>query len=104
MHEWVASQVAPCPPPYAAYRIGRTMYETDSVPADWVHSAHTKHNKSTLSEYSEHSACNAAAAVHSVTADVLSTRILSNSNAMQADVTHMRCHVARSVASIVPVV
>ena len=46
------TQVAPCPPPYAAYRIGRTMYETDSVPADWVHSAHTKHNKSTYSEYS----------------------------------------------------
>ena len=28
--------IAPCPPPGAAYAIGRTMYETDSVPAEWV--------------------------------------------------------------------
>ena len=28
--------LAPCPPPGAAYAVGRTMYETDSVPADWV--------------------------------------------------------------------
>ena len=29
-------QIAPCPPPGAAYSIGRAMYETDSMPADWV--------------------------------------------------------------------
>ena len=39
---WVPSafpgwdSVAPCPPPSAAYRIGRTMYETDRVPIDWT--------------------------------------------------------------------
>ena len=29
-------QLAPCPPPNAKFVIGRTMYETDSVPRDWV--------------------------------------------------------------------
>lgn len=39
---WVPSkfpgwdEIAPCPPPGARWRIGRTMFETDSVPADWV--------------------------------------------------------------------
>ena len=28
--------IAPCPPPRARVRIGRTMFETDSIPADWV--------------------------------------------------------------------
>ena len=29
-------QIAPCPPPKAAYSIARTMYETDSLPPNWV--------------------------------------------------------------------
>ena len=39
---WVPSKfpgwdsIAPCPPRGARYTIGRTMYETDSLPADWV--------------------------------------------------------------------
>ena len=28
--------VAPCPPPGARYAVGRTMYETDGVPPEWV--------------------------------------------------------------------
>ena len=30
-------ELAPCPPPGASFTIGRTMYETDSVPDEWVH-------------------------------------------------------------------
>ena len=39
---WVPSKfpgwdsIAPCPPPQAKYAIGRTMYETSSVPDEWV--------------------------------------------------------------------
>ena len=39
---WVPSKfpgwdaITPCPPPRARVRIGRTMFETDSIPADWV--------------------------------------------------------------------
>lgn len=39
---WVPSKfpgwdsVAPCPPPNARIAIGRTMFETDGLPADWV--------------------------------------------------------------------
>jgi hypothetical protein len=39
---WVPSKfpgwdaLSPCPPPGARHTIGRTMYETDSVPAEWV--------------------------------------------------------------------
>jgi len=29
-------QIAPCPPRGAKVTVGRTMYETDSLPADWV--------------------------------------------------------------------
>lgn len=29
-------QLSPCPPPGTKFSIGRTMYETDSVPEDWV--------------------------------------------------------------------
>eukprot|EP00966_Prymnesium_polylepis_P068427 1589688-Prymnesium_polylepis.2 len=28
--------LAPCPPKAAAFAVGRTMFETDSVPAEWV--------------------------------------------------------------------
>lgn len=39
---WVPSKfpgwdvLAPCPPSDEAFTIGRTMFETDSIPADWV--------------------------------------------------------------------
>ena len=39
---WVPSKfpgwddLAPCPPKAAAYTIGRTMFETDTLPGDWV--------------------------------------------------------------------
>lgn len=39
---WVPSKFAgwdalsPCPPRGAAYVVGRTMFETDSLPHDWV--------------------------------------------------------------------
>lgn len=39
---WVPSkfpgwdELAPCPPASATYTIGRTMFETDSMPSDWV--------------------------------------------------------------------
>ena len=33
---WGWGSVAPCPPPNAIYKVGRTMYETDRAPATWV--------------------------------------------------------------------
>ena len=29
-------ELEPCPPPTAAVSVGRTMFETDSVPREWV--------------------------------------------------------------------
>ena len=29
-------EVQPCPPPWATFSVGRTMFETDAMPADWV--------------------------------------------------------------------